>query len=57
MGESEIVGMRLGVLGAGFSGRAIGALAAKQGTNVWGTTRSLKKAQALKADGLEGGDI
>ncbi len=31
--------MRLGILGAGFSGRTVGALAARNGANVWGTTR------------------
>ncbi|MEL6750956.1 MAG: SDR family oxidoreductase [Pseudomonadota bacterium] len=41
--------MRLGILGAGFSGKAIGALAAKNGADVWGTTRSQDKFDALRA--------
>ncbi len=53
MGEGKTVGMRLGILGAGFSGRAIGALAAGQGTDAWGTTRGAENTHALKAVGIE----
>ncbi len=43
----------MGILGAGFSGRAIGRLAAQEGWTVWGTTRDPGKAEALKADDIE----
>ncbi len=52
MGEGKTVGMRLGILGAGFSGRAIGALAARQGADVWGTTRRDDKLEELRDRGL-----
>ena len=45
--------MRMMIFGAGYSGRAIGALAAAKGHWVAGTTRSLEKKEALATSGIE----
>lgn len=44
--------MHMMIFGAGYSGKAIGALAASQGHEVSGTTRSPEKAAALSASGI-----
>lgn len=44
--------MKMLILGAGFSGKAIGALAAGTFEKVWGTTRSPAKFPVLSASGL-----
>ncbi|MCM2396948.1 SDR family oxidoreductase [Rhizobium sp. S95] len=44
--------MHMMIFGAGYSGKAIGALAASQGHDVSGTTRSAEKAEALSASGI-----
>lgn len=44
--------MQLTILGAGYSGRAIGRLFAREGFSVCGTTRSPDKAAYLKASGI-----
>ncbi|MDA8870148.1 SDR family oxidoreductase [Rhizobiaceae bacterium] len=44
--------MRLGILGAGFTGLEIGRRAAEEGVSVWGTTRSTAKAASLRDAGL-----
>lgn len=46
--------MMIGILGAGFSGRAIGARAAHNGARVWGTSRSPEKAADLHMNYIEG---
>lgn len=45
--------MRMMIFGAGYSGKAIGALAASQGHRVAGTTRSIERKGALEASGIE----
>lgn len=45
--------MRLLVLGAGFSGRAIAEAFGEAGFAVAGTTRSQEKADTLSARGIE----
>lgn len=45
--------MRMMIFGAGYSGKAIGALAAAKGHPVAGTTRSLEKKETLAALGIE----
>jgi nucleoside-diphosphate-sugar epimerase len=45
--------MRLGIFGAGFSGRTIGALAARNGASVWGTSRSVERFEDLRAGGID----
>ncbi|KPF47386.1 SDR family oxidoreductase [Rhizobium sp. AAP43] len=44
--------MHMMIFGAGYSGKAIGALAASRGITVTGTTRSAEKAQALEKRGI-----
>ena len=41
--------MEIGILGAGFSGRKIGALFAKEGCSVWGTSRRPERFESLEA--------
>lgn len=45
--------MNIFIFGAGYSAKRIGALAAKQGAKVVGTTRSAEKADALRGFGIE----
>ncbi|HLP69818.1 MAG TPA: SDR family oxidoreductase, partial [Rhizobium sp.] len=45
--------MRMMIFGAGYSGKAIGALAAARGHQVAGTTRSLEKKETLAASGID----
>ncbi len=45
--------MKLGIFGAGFSGRAIADRFLKEGADVWGTTRDSKKAESLQAAGIK----
>ncbi|MEL6921386.1 MAG: hypothetical protein AAFO77_10265, partial [Pseudomonadota bacterium] len=40
------------IFGAGFSGRAFGRLVAQNSAEVFGTTRSLDKAEKLKTQGI-----
>lgn len=44
--------MKVGILGAGFSGREIGKWFAKDKTTVWGTTRSSEKFAHLESAGI-----
>lgn len=46
--------MKLGILGAGFSGNAIAVKAVAQGVEVWGTTRDADKAAGFAKDGFTG---
>ncbi|MEL7228493.1 MAG: SDR family oxidoreductase [Pseudomonadota bacterium] len=46
--------MKLGILGAGFSGHAIAVKAASHGMQVWGTTRDAQKAAGFCKDGFSG---
>ncbi len=45
--------MRMMIFGAGYSGKAIGALAATRGHQVAGTTRSLEKKETVAASGID----
>lgn len=45
--------MNLGILGAGFSGKAISRCFADEGINVWGTTRREENLESLKSAGME----
>ncbi|MEM1038101.1 MAG: SDR family oxidoreductase [Pseudomonadota bacterium] len=45
--------MRLGIFGAGFSGKHIGALGAERAASVWGTTRSKDKFNQLSEFAIE----
>lgn len=45
--------MRMMIFGAGYSGKAIGALAAAKGHQVAGTTRSVERKETLEASGIE----
>lgn len=46
--------MKLGILGAGFSGHAIAVKAVSEGADVWGTTRDADKAARFYDDGFTG---
>ncbi|MEM9732419.1 MAG: SDR family oxidoreductase [Pseudomonadota bacterium] len=46
--------MKLGIIGAGFSGRAIAVKAVTKGAHVWGTTRDETKATGFAEDGFAG---
>lgn len=46
--------MRMGIIGAGFSGRAIAMKAVEQGVPVWGTSRSTDKVAGFEKDGFTG---
>ncbi|MEM9677157.1 MAG: SDR family oxidoreductase [Pseudomonadota bacterium] len=50
---TDLANMRLGIFGAGFSGKHIGALAADRGASVWGTTRSKEKFDQLSKLGIK----
>jgi nucleoside-diphosphate-sugar epimerase len=52
MEKSGILTMQMLILGAGFSGKAIGALAARTFERVWGTTRNVSRFPALEALGI-----
>ena len=45
--------MRVGILGAGFSGSEIGQALSQTGADVWGTTRSEEKTNWLSEKGIE----
>jgi len=53
MAEGRILTMKMLILGAGFSGKAIGRICEPDFETVWGTTRSMESFAALEAAGIK----
>ena len=53
MAEGGFLTMKMLILGAGFSGKAIGRVCGPDFGTVWGTTRSTESFQALEAAGIK----